>query len=271
MTFLISAVVCFLLSGKVVEVTEYYGTSTQAAEPFIWTFGDAASVLLISVLLIFLFSDLPGMTAFTPFYLVRMTKRKWLVSQFLYILLVTGLYVAFVLVTTMVLCMKHSYVENVWSETAALLGYSGAGEMWNIPSTVRTMESIRPYGCMVRVSLLILGYSLTLGFLILWGNLLSGKKYGMIMAMGYSLYGFLLDPKVLGKLLKLEAGEMYRVRSLVGWISPLNHAVYSMHDFGYDNLPGIFQSLLIFWGIGAFLCVLSFRALKKYPFTFLGN
>lgn len=271
MTFFISAVVCFLLSGKVVEVTEYYGTSTQAAEPFIWTFGDAASVLLISVLLIFLFSDLPGMTAFTPFYLMRMTKRKWLASQFLYILFVTGLYVAFVLTVTMVLCMKHSYIENVWSETAAILGYSGASEMWALPSTVRTMESILPYGCMVRAGLLMLGYSLTLGFLILLGNLLSGKKYGMLLAMGYSLYGFLLDPKVLGKLLKLEAGEMYRVRSLVGWISPLNHAVYSMHDFGYDNLPGIFQSLVIFGVIGIVLCALSFRALKKYPFTFLGN
>ncbi|MCD7745594.1 MAG: hypothetical protein LUI13_09995 [Lachnospiraceae bacterium] len=37
----------------------------------------------------------------------------------------------------------------------------------------------------------------------------------------YSLYGFLLDPDVLGKMLGLETWEFYRVRSIVGWISPL--------------------------------------------------
>ncbi|MDO4306465.1 MAG: hypothetical protein Q4C77_06490 [Eubacteriales bacterium] len=269
--FLISVVVCFLLSGTVVEVTKYYGTSTQAAEPFLWTFGDGTAVLLVSLLLIFLFSDLPGITAFTPFYLVRMTKKRWLAAQFLYILAVTVLYVVFVLGATMLLCMKNSYIENVWSETAAILGYSGAGEVWKIPSTVRAMESIRPYGCMLQAALLMLGYGLTLGVLILFGNLRSGKNYGMLFAMGYSLYGFLLDPKVLGKLLKLETYEMYRVRSAVGWISPLNHAVYSMHDFGYDNLPGIWQSVGLFSGITAVLCVLSCRVLKKYPFTFLGS
>ena len=57
-TFLLSVIVCFLLSGKVIQVAEYYDSSMQAAEPFIWTFGDSTSILLVSLLLIFLFSDL---------------------------------------------------------------------------------------------------------------------------------------------------------------------------------------------------------------------
>ncbi len=270
-TFLLSIIVCFLLSSRVMEVAERFGTSMQAAEPFIWTFGDATAILLISLLLIFLLSDLPKLTAFTPFYLMRMTKKRWLAAQFLYIVSVTVLYVVFILAVTVLLCMKHSFPGNLWSETAAILGYSSIGKDLNVPSTVKVMESVSPYGCMLQAGVLMLGYSLTLGFLILLGNLLAGKKYGMLFALGYSLYGFLLNPEVLGKLLGIDKSEMFRVRSIVGWISPLNNAVYGMHDFGYDNLPTITQSLLIFEGMLLLMYLFSLRALRRYNFTFLGG
>lgn len=270
-TFLLSIIVCFLLSSRVMEVAERFGTSMQAAEPFIWTFGDATAILLISLLLIFLLSDLPKLTAFTPFYLMRMTKKRWLAAQFLYIVSVTVLYVVFILAVTVLLCMKNSFPGNLWSETAAILGYSSIGKDLNVPSTVKVMESVSPYGCMLQAGVLMLGYSLTLGFLILLGNLLAGKKYGMLFALGYSLYGFLLNPEVLGKLLGIDKSEMFRVRSIVGWISPLNNAVYGMHDFGYDNLPTITQSLLIFEGMLLLMYLFSLRALRRYNFTFLGG
>ncbi|MCC8050574.1 MAG: hypothetical protein LIP10_07955 [Clostridiales bacterium] len=269
--FLFGVVLCFLLSSRVTEVAEYYGTTMQAAEPFIWTFGDSTAILLISLLLILLFSDLPKLTPFTPFHLMRTTKKRWLISQLLYIMLCTALYILFILTVTAVLCMKYSYTGDLWSETAAILGYSSLGDQLNVPSTVKVMESITPIGCMLQVALLMFAYSLALGFLILPGNLLFGKKTGMFFALLYSLYGFLLDPDVLGKMLGLETWELYRVRSIVGWISPLNNAVYGMHDFGYDNLPSIAQSLMIFGGILAAGIIISWRAVKKYNFTFLGT
>lgn len=271
LTFLLGVVVCFLLSGRVIEIVEQHQTSIQAAEPFLWTFGDATALLLMSLLLIFLFSDIPKLNAFTPFYLMRMTKKKWLTAQFLYVAGCTCLYVLFIMAATILLCMKHAFPGNMWSRTAAILGYSGAGKKLHVPSTVKVMESISPYGCMAQVLMLMLGYSLTLAFLILLGNLILDKKYGMLLSIGYSLYGFLLDPKVLGRLLGMEDYEMYRIRSIVGWISPLNHAVYGMHDFGYDNLPSVWQSMGFFGLILMVTAILSYRALSKYNFTFLGN
>ena len=132
----------------------------------------------VSLLLIFLFSDLPKLSAFTPFYLLRMSKKKWLAAQFVYIGMVTALYIGFVLIVTILLCMKYSFPGNLWSETAAMLGYSQMGEKLQVPSTVKVMESISPYGCMAQAALLMMGYSLTLGFLVLLGNLLLGKSMG---------------------------------------------------------------------------------------------
>ena len=58
---------------------------------------------------------------------------------------------------------------------------------------------------------------------------------------------------------------------LTGWISPLSHAVYARHNFGYDRLPTVVQSLAVFDGLLILLVLLSMKALKRYPFTFLGE
>lgn len=61
------------------------------------------------------------MTSVTPYQLIRTTKKKWLLGQFVYITFVTILYTCFMLLFTSVMCMKDSYPGNLWSDTAALL------------------------------------------------------------------------------------------------------------------------------------------------------
>ena len=56
-------------------VMENYNTPVQAIEPFLWTFGDGTAILLSSLLLLLLFSDLPKMTSVTPYQLIRTTKK----------------------------------------------------------------------------------------------------------------------------------------------------------------------------------------------------
>ena len=214
-TFLLEFVLSFLLTGRIMIVMETYDTPVQAIEPFLWTFGDGTAVLLSSLLLLLLFSDLPKMTPVTPYQLLRTTKKKWLFGQFIYVTLVTILYTVLMLLFTSVLCMQNSYPGNLWSETAAMLGYSSLGKNLQVPSTVRVMESISPYGCMLQVFLLLFCYSLTLSFVILVGNLYKGKTKGMIFGLFYSVYGFLLDPKVLAVIFHKEDYEMYQMNVLV--------------------------------------------------------
>lgn len=271
LTFCLGVVVSFLLSERAMEVAEYFDAPMQAAEPFIWTFGDAQSLLVASLLLLLMFSDVPKLGAATPFYLLRLTKKKWLAAQFFYVLSATALYIVFLAAATMLLCMKRTFAGNIWSETAALLGYSKIGEEMHIPSTVKVMESVTPYGCMAQVAWLFLLYALTLSFLILAGNIAAGRRAGMILGLCFSLYGFLLDPEVLKKILGMEDWEMYKLRSFVGWVSPLNHAVYGMHDFGYDNLPTVASSSAVFLLLLAALFLLCTRKMKTYNFTFLGG
>lgn len=266
-TFMLSFVLCFFLSDRAMLIAKTYESPIQMAEAFIWTFGDSTAILLCSLLLILLFIDLPKLSPFTPYMLLRVKKNQWLMAQFFYIVLVTLLYMGYVLLVTSLLCMQKAYVGNVWSKTAALLAYSAMGKKLSVPSTVKVMESTSPYECMLQIVALLICYTLTLSFFMLYFQMKKGKRAAIGAALTYSLFGFLLEPEVLAKLMGKEKCEMYQVRSLLGWISPLNHATYGMHDFGYDNLPVIWQSCLVFIVVLVFLAGFTFRVLKNFNFS----
>ncbi|MCI8683630.1 MAG: hypothetical protein HFH50_11750 [Lachnospiraceae bacterium] len=266
-TFLFSFILCFFLSDRAMMVADYYESPMQALEPFIWTFGDATAILLCSLLLILLFLDLPKLSPFTPYMLLRMRKSRWLFAQLFYIFLVTALYMLYVILVTSLLCMQKTYPGNIWSKTAALLAYSQMGKKLSIPSTVKVMESTTPFSCSMQIMALLVCYALTLSFLMLYFQMKLGKKAAIFAGLSYSLFGFLLNPEILAKILRKEEYEMFLVRRITGWISPLNHATYGMHDFGYDVLPSIGQSCMIFLVILACLSGLSFYTLKKYNFS----
>ncbi len=270
-TFLLGAALCYLLSARVMEVIDAYGTPVQLAEPFLWTFGDAYSILLSSVLLLLLFSDLPMAGGMTPYYLYRTTRGKWLAGQLVYVAGVVLLYTGFLFGATAVLCGRHSYLGDKWSETAAMLAYSKLGEELGVPSTVKVMESVTPYGCMLQVLGLLFLYAFALSLLVLAGNLRSGKNRGMISGLLFSLYGLLLNRDVIAALFGWKEYEGYRANLLIGWLSPVSHAVYGRHSFGYDNLPSLSESRLVFAGLILLFTWLSLRAAKRYSFVFLGE
>ena len=230
LTFLLAVVLCFLLSERVLRVAQHFDTSMQAAEPFIWTFGDGTNILLASLLLILMFSDVPKAGPATPYYLSRMKRIQWMAAQFFYIGLGTVFYAAFIMLVTIILCQKYTFPGNLWSETAVRLAYSDLGNSMGIPASVKAMESITPYECMLQTLVLMLLYSWTLCFLMLTVNLKFGRTQGIFAGVFYSLYGFLLEPDTIVRIFDLGKQERYRVNVLTGWISPLNHASYPGHS-----------------------------------------
>jgi ABC-type transport system involved in multi-copper enzyme maturation permease subunit len=271
LTFALAFILCFLLSDKAASFAYDMGTAMQAFEPFVWTFGDANSVLLISLLLVLLFADIPFLGAGVPYYLVRMKRSTWAWGQLVYLILATLIYMFFIFVATTLICMQNSFIGNMWSETAAILGYSGAGKAVALPALVKTLEMSRPYQCAATIFLLMLLYTLVLALLMLFMKLLRGKSAGVVAAFGFSLYGLLLNPQLIKKMFNLPDELMYKANVAVGWLSPLNQATYHMHNFGYDLLPRLWQTYLIFLAVIAGLMFGILRAIRKYNFMFLGT
>ena len=93
----------------------------------------------------------------------------------------------------------------------------------------------------------------------------------MVSVVGYSVYGLLMQPDTIQLILKLPDEAYYIANVIIGWASPLNQATYHMHNFGYDKLPRLWQSYLIFFILVAVLYIAAIEAAKHYNFTFTGT
>ena len=270
MAFCLGFIICFLLSDKVISFAKDSDTVLQILEPFIWTFGDAKSVLIVSLCLLLLFGNMPDLNNEVPFMLVRTNTICWMLGQIVYLVIATLIYMIFILLSTVFLASSHAFVENMWSQAAAILGYSDIGTELYVPSFVKVMELSFPYESMVNIFLLMIGYALLMSGVILFFNLFK-RKGGMIGGIVFSGLGFLLTPDIIGKWMGLPQERMKIANIIFGWISPLNHATYYMHNFGYDNLPKLYQSY-IFFAVGSIvLFALSLWKIKRYQFSFTGT
>lgn len=270
LVFCLTFILTFLLSDKVVSFAQAHETSLQLMEPFIWTFGDADAIWTISLLVLLLFSDMPRLENDVPFYLIRMNRRLWILGQLVYVFLATAIFMAFVAFSTIFLVVGQSYTANLWSDTAAILGYSGIGEAIAVPAFVKVLELSFPYPCSVQVFALMLGYTLFMAALVLYLNLYS-KKAGMLGGMIFACFGKILTPEFIAKLLGLPTERMRLANVVFGWLSPLNHATYAMHNFGYDALPRLWMSYVFFIAGCGILTGLSVRKMKTYAFAFSGT
>ncbi len=269
--FLLAFILCFLLSDKAVNIAEKFGSTMQIAEAFVWTFGDSNSILLSSMLLLLLFIDMPFISSGTSLYLVRIDRKTWVISQSIYVFLATSIYLIFILLSTALVCMKQSFVGNMWSETAAYLGYSGEGVDSFLPAFVTTLEMTKPYECMVTIFTLMFLYTILMVSIMLFFNIWKGQIAGIISVFIFTIYGFLLNPQTIMKLMSLPEELTYIANVIVGWLSPLNHATYHMHSFGYDNLPTLLETYIIFGSLIVIFIVLTIIVSRKYNFNFTGT
>lgn len=270
LSFGLGFIACFLLSGKVIDFAAQQGTLLQLFEPFIWTFGDANSILLISLCLLLLFADLPNLDNEVPLFLVRTSRSCWMAGQLLYLMAATTIFVGFILLSTCILSGASAFSGNMWSETAAILGYSNIGESIAVPAFVKVLELTFPYPCTLHIFGLMLGYSLVLSALIFFFNLLKGRM-GMLAGVAFSGFGFFLSPQVISGWFRLSSEQSRVANILFGWLSPLNHATYYMHNFGYDNLPRLTDSYGFFAAASLIVYLLAFWRVRKYSFNFTGT
>ncbi len=113
-------------------------------------------------------------------------------------------------------------------------------------------------------------YSLFLVSLNMLFNIRKSRKMGIIVTLGVSGYGLVLSPEVFQIIFSLSELQNYQANILTGWLSPLNHATYHMHSFGYDYLPSLQISILIFTSLISVNIILIYKGVRKYEFTFSG-
>lgn len=271
MSLFMGFLICFLLTEKTISLSYEFLTDIQIFEPFIWCFADSDSILFASMALILLLSQFPRLDTPAAYLIFRTNRFSWLLGQVLTALVISIGYTLFLLLSSVVLTVNKAFFENKWSDTATLLSFSPASFEVALIVVRKTIKQTTPYSSALNIFLLVAQYTLLLTTLNLAVSLRYGKKAGMFAMIFMSLLSYLMTPDRFMAWLQLNENVKYYANVLAVWFSPLQQSTYIMHNFGYDQLPTITQSHLLFGSINTALTAVSFYSVQKVQFAFTGG
>ena len=268
MGLLLGFLICFFLTEKIITYAGTYGTDLQMFEPFIWSYADGDSVLFASLALLLPLSQIPRLDAAASYLIFRTGRNQWVIGQVITTIVVSIFYTVFLLVATGLLTLGRSFVQNRWSDTATILSF--AQDQFDVALMVirRTVKQTDPYSCVISIMLLMTQYMLFLSLCNLWISLHFGKKAGMTAMIIVSLYSYILTPNHFMLWMGLNENMQYIANLWAAWLSPLQHATYTMHSFGYNSLPSFLQTHILMGSASLILIILSILASKKIQFRF---
>lgn len=189
----------------------------------------------------------------------------------IYIVCATAIYTVAILLSTILICGQRCYVGNIWSETAVKLAFTSAGKKLSLAASEKTLELTRPYACMTTIFFLLFAYALVMVLLIFWFRILWNELAGMIAGVVFNGISFIFSPGILQKLLGISERKSYLANVAAGWISPLSHATYHLHNFGYDRLPSLRDSGIYDMVLVIMLILLNLYSIRTYHFVFDGT
>jgi len=263
--------ICFFLTEKVISLSREFLSNIQIFEPFIWCFADSDSILFASLALTLLLSQIPQLDAPAASLIFRAGRINWLVGQIFTALIVSFGYVLFLLLCSIVLTAGNASLSNTWSDTATLLSFSPASFEVALTVVRKTVKLTTPYACAANIFWLMAQYTLMLTMLNLAVSLRYGKKAGVSVIIVLSLFAYLLSPDRFMVWFQFDNNVKYYANLFAAWLSPLQHATYPMHSFGYDKLPSVTQTHLIFGTVNLLLTTASSLLIRGTQFHFSGG
>lgn len=272
MSLLLGFLLCWLLTDKTMAISRTYLTNVQLLEPFVWCYADDESILFSALVMMLMLSALPRLDTPASYLIFRTTYLNWLLGQIATVFILTLGYTLMILVFSMVMCIGcNVFVTNNWSETATMLSFSPASFEVALSVMRKTVKLTTPYGCTIQIFLLLFQYVLLMAMLQLTFTVLKSRKAGIIAVLGINFAGYVLTPDRFMTWLQLPREMQYYANLLSAWLSPLQHATYTMHNFGYDLLPRVQTSCLLLGGVSLLLMIVSALAMRRFSFRFTGG
>ena len=272
MSLLLGFLLCWLLTDKTMAISRTYLTNVQLLEPFVWCYADDESILFSALVMMLMLSALPRLDTPASYLIFRTTYLNWLLGQIATVFILTLGYTLMILVFSMVMCIGcNVFVTNNWSETATMLSFSPASFEVALSVMRKTVKLTTPYGCAIQIFLLLFQYVLLMAMLQLAFTMLKSRKAGIIAVLGINFAGYVLTPDRFMTWLQLPREMQYYANLLSAWLSPLQHATYTMHNFGYDLLPRVQTSCLLLGVVSLLLMIVSALAMRRFSFRFTGG
>lgn len=256
----ILAVMQIMYGLPYIESAKGFGYPLQLFETYIAAFSGSHASLLMSIIVVFILADVPIRNTGFESALLRGSRRKWLIGQWLYIFLCSLIVCFVVFLFNVLISVPCAYLPNEWSLPTLITTHSGKSAMGfgQIFSTIPTfiLEHDLPVGAML--------YTFLLQFLLF-------SFYGTLAVFLNILCNRIVAPAVLillnavHWLLRMFApGDT--VFKIYSWFSPLYHGTYSEHQFLSISEGGMASAAVSAWillGCSVIFIILSHMAIRK--------
>jgi len=170
-----------------------------------------------------LFCNAPFGTALLPFILLRTGRLRWIMGQLLYILLAALVYTVFVVLSSVVVLFPYVRFTGEWGAIIDTLCTSYMAQAMGYPIALQgaayVYSELRPLQALLLSSLLFYLSTLLVGAAAFFGNLVSGKMFGVYFD------GFLIC--------------LSAVASIAMQISPAGKWIYYLSPLSWSSLNGV--------------------------------
>lgn len=183
--------------GKYLSFAHAVGYSVQIFEPYIVTGSNILFLMGVFLGSLLLLSDAPFVTEMSKYEMLRIGRKKWLVSQIVYIVIACILYSVVILLFTVVVSAVSSDCiwSDSWSRTMVMLAERQPGFAdqfrfsFKFPDYIR---STKPFAALWLTFLYNNLYMVTMGLCMLVFHLFIKRNAGWVAAMALHIVGYMI-------------------------------------------------------------------------------
>lgn len=183
--------------GRYFSFAHAVGYSVQIFEPYILTGSNVMFFMGILLGCLLLLSDAPFVTPMSKYEIIRIGRKKWLMSQIVYIIIACIVYSIVILLFSVAVSTFAGdfFLSNHWSQTMVMLAERQPGFADNFRLSFKFPDYIRstkPFTALLLTFLYNNLYMVVMGLCMFVFNLLINRNAGWVAAMALHIVGYII-------------------------------------------------------------------------------
>ena len=237
------------------EMTDY------KVAPWVYPFllSDANFLAMFIAGVVYYFSNVPFMQKSISYYLLRESRKKWIMEQFIYIILSAFVITGVSIVLSIIALMPCVVFEADWGNVLFTLARTNAGSMvkmfWNI--SIHFIRNYSPvWGMALTILLTVIGI-IFIGMLMFFLSIYVNRIVSVVVATVLILYSAVVAN--IGNTFE----KSFAMFSPLSWLRVTRIDVV---EYGFSVSPTITYIIICFIGAILFLNILIWKRCKKIDF-----
>lgn len=186
-----------LLSLAIGPINDFARITGYKVRPFLmpFLFSDSYMVFMITLCVILLFCDAPFLDDFQPYIIIRSGRVRWVVSQILYIMIMSFILLIIINGSILLLSLRTVSFGSDWGKVLNTLAQTDAAYQFEIRLGISYQVILKytPFEAMALSSFLFWLICVFMGLLMFVINFFTSRTYGAIVGIGFALLTFALS------------------------------------------------------------------------------